>query len=83
MSLKLIYSYLDNRKQRVKVKDRVIFYGFSNIYGFPQASILGSLHFNVFITDLFLVLRNIENYRHMKVLNRRRNNSKKQLCFGN
>ena len=26
MSLKLIYSYLDNRKQRVKIKDGVIFF---------------------------------------------------------
>ena len=40
------------------------------LYGFPQAFVLGSLHFNVFITDLFLVLRNIENYRHRTYIRR-------------
>ena len=45
-SLKLVSSYLYNRKQRVKIDDN-----FSSweeiIFGIPQGSILGSLVFNI------------------------------------
>ena len=51
-SLKLIHSYLSNKKQRVKINDR--YSSWSEIFfGVPQGSILGPLLFNTFICDMF------------------------------
>ena len=58
-SLKILSSYLSNRKQRVRLGS--IFSTWHDILtGVPQGSILGPLLFNIFLCDLFLFINNVD-----------------------
>ena len=58
-SVRLVYSYLSNRKQRVKINNT--YSDWSEIlYGMPQGTILGPMLFNVFISDIFLFIPNVD-----------------------
>ena len=54
-SLKLLFSYLKNRKQRVRLNNTYSEW-MDILFSVPQGSILGPLLFNIFLCDLFLFL---------------------------
>ena len=64
-SLKLVYIYLSNRKQRVKTNDSYSSWG-KILFRVPHGSILGPLLFNTVICDMFYFLEDhwIANYAH-------------------
>ena len=58
-SLKIIHSYLSNRKQRVKINGEYSSWN-DIILGVPQGSILGPLLFNIYMCDMLFHVGNID-----------------------
>ena len=54
-ALRLIHSYLANRKQRTRLNGNCSS-SEEILFGFPQRSIIGPLLFNIFLCDLFLIM---------------------------
>ena len=58
-ALRLVLSYLSNRKQRTKINSK--FSSWEEIlFGVPQGSIFGPLMLNIFICDLFFITNGID-----------------------
>ena len=58
-SLKLIHSYLTEIYQTVKINNSISEYRLIK-YVVPQGSILGSILFNIFLYDLYLIVDDID-----------------------
>ena len=57
--LRLVQSYLSNRKQRTKINSE--FSSWEEIlFAIPQGSTLGPLLFNIFLCDLFFIMNDVE-----------------------
>ena len=59
LALRLVYSYLKNRKQRTKTNSAYSCWE-EILFGVPQGSILGPLLFNIFLCDLFYMMNDID-----------------------
>ena len=57
-SVNLLFSYLQNRKQRIRLNNNYSEW-IDILFGVPQGSILGPLLLNIFLCDLFLFLHDV------------------------
>ena len=57
-ALKLMQTYLSERKQRTKINQP--YSSWENTFGVPLGYILGPILLNIFLSDLFLVVQNVD-----------------------
>ena len=67
--LTLLFSYLKNRKESVRIKTNYSSF-LELLPGVPQGSIIGILLFNIFLNDLFLFIKKalLHNYADDNIL---------------
>ena len=58
-ALRLVHSYLINRKQRTTINTKYSSWE-EILFGVPQVSILGPLLFNIFLCDVFFIMNETE-----------------------
>ena len=58
-ALKVVHSYLSNRKQRTKFNNAYSSWE-EILFGVPQGSILGPILFNICLSDLFLMVKDTD-----------------------
>ena len=59
LALRLVQSYLSNRKQRTKINSEFSLLE-EILLGVPQGLVFGTLLFNIFLCDLFFIMNDVE-----------------------